>query len=178
MAFLLDSDGDQITSSSAYKIRFADGSDLGVGTSNYPSSQPPGKGMVVGYGASKEFPVDGSKWSVGAIGYLRGYGLGNRGFVSRARYLSAYKGWLTNSRAEWLETRSGSKGVIGEQLSGHRILLYLVDPENSAQKLGMYRRDEKTHAGNTFPVFDCDPFGKVGLECSFVKVKAPESWHE
>jgi hypothetical protein len=133
--------------------------------------------MVVGYGASKDFPVDGSKWSVGAIGYLRGYGLGNRGSVSKARYLSANKGWLPKSRAEWLETRSESNGVIGEQLSGHRILLYLVNPENSTQKLGMYGRDE-THAGNMYPVFDCDPLGKVGLECSFVKVKAPESWYE
>jgi len=107
-----------------------------------------------------------------------GYGLVNTRRIWAGQFLSAH--WHTSllggyKLPTWLHSSDYCKGLKGEQLSGNRVLLYLVDPEDDTKKLGMWVGGGTSGPG-VFSAIKSDEMGRVGLECSFVKVKVPERW--
>ncbi|KAG7444418.1 uncharacterized protein BT62DRAFT_1077761 [Guyanagaster necrorhizus] len=166
-AHLIDSDGKNIENQHYYKIRLADGSELGYAPTgmSITSAKAVCAPMPSNAGALFRFvPKDDSKngvpWTVGDVGYLKGLQSREDGTVLKMN-LTLSTGSLP--ALGWYD--SPPWGFTGKQLAGNRIALYARNKD--AKDVGLVVVD----LGRNESTLVEDRSGEhIPLDCQFVRM--------
>ncbi|KAG7096266.1 hypothetical protein E1B28_003714 [Marasmius oreades] len=142
--FLVDIDGNAITTDQWYKIMLSDGTELGVGAipdhPGMPSGPvPSGQGMVVRYRLKENNDTALYRWVEGETGFIRGLRTDLDGTQTRKNLSLSYA--LNPTVLAWYDpsVSGASYGIKAYQLPGNRIALYGLDHQGKALGLRVYR---------------------------------------
>ncbi|KAG7085447.1 hypothetical protein E1B28_003008 [Marasmius oreades] len=141
--FLVDIDGNAITTDQWYKIMLSDGTELGVGATvekrMASAPVPSGQGMVVRYRFKENNDTALYRWVEGETGFIRGLRTGLGGTQNRKNLSLSF--YLKPRVFAWYDeppATGPSYGIKAYQLPGNRIALYGLDDQGNALGLRVY----------------------------------------
>ncbi|KAK1226855.1 hypothetical protein PQX77_010159 [Marasmius sp. AFHP31] len=141
--FLVDINGNAITTDQWYKIMLSDGTELGIGATvegrTVSAPVPSGQGMVVRYRLKENNDTALYRWVEGDTGFIRGLSADLDG-TQNHKNLSFSGPALSPRVFAWFnDTAGASYGIKAYQLPGNRIALYGLDKAGNALGLRVYR---------------------------------------